>query len=164
VSSGSKKGSVSSCHSDHIRVLWLLIVCASCARTPIVTIASDTLECPPIHGGYPGFKAAPLRLSRAQRADSVLNANARGRLVVRTYSARDTKVVANAEAALLPHTPNAGRMKGDSGVVILEAPPGRYQLIVRRIGYDRWTDSVTLRSGFQDSALVGLGEPPVCLH
>jgi hypothetical protein len=41
-------------------------------------------------------------------------------------------------------------------------PPGKYGLTVRHIGYDWFRDSVGIRAGAVDSAVVGLRTHPIC--
>ena len=58
----------------------------------------------------------------------------------------------------------AGRITTASGTVTLDSlAPTRYELLVRRIGYDPFRQRVTVRAGFIDTLIISLRGVPVCL-
>jgi len=57
-----------------------------------------------------------------------------------------------------------GRITTASGTVTLDSlAPTRYELLVRRIGYDPFRQRVTVRAGFIDTLIISLRGVPVCL-
>ena len=56
------------------------------------------------------------------------------------------------------------RMTPANGVVTLDSlVPRRYELLVRRIGYDPFRQRVAVRAGFVDTLTISLRGAPVCL-
>ena len=56
-----------------------------------------------------------------------------------------------------------GITTADGGVTLDSLSPRRYELLVRRIGYDPFRQRMTVRAGFVDTLTISLQGAPVCL-
>src|SRR5687768_13935702 len=111
------------------RFLFVAFLSVACAPEPRAVFGAPEPACSPIHGGDPGTRASPLLRARGRGTDTDLASQGRGRLVVRTYSAKDTMPIQSAHVSLQPYSGRrASAITNDSGYVVLEVPAGRYRL------------------------------------
>ena len=58
----------------------------------------------------------------------------------------------------------SGRLTPTSGEAVFDSlAPRRYEILIRRIGYDPFRQRVTIRAGFVDTVAIALRGAPVCL-
>ena len=51
----------------------------------------------------------------------------------------------------------------DGGAMLDSLAPRRYELVIRRLGYDPYRQRVLIRAGFIDTVTISLRAAPVCL-
>lgn len=110
---------------------------------------------------YPGSEGVAPHFIAATMDDARLTGSGVGQLVIHVRRSRSDTNVVDAYASLIGRP--YGATTDTSGLAVLSAVPGRYELSVRRIGYTRIKYSIDVRLGFADTVRIGLGASPICL-
>lgn len=119
--------------------------------------------CSPMHGGLPEIPNAPARWFLSTTVDSVLDRQQLGRLVVRVESSMSNARIEAASVHLFvtPQSMTSG-VRLDAAQVRFDVRASRYHLLARRLGNTSWSDLVTVRQGYVDTLVVGLGRMKIC--
>ena len=114
-----------------------------------------------MHGGQVETKAIPARWQRGTRIGPDT-----GRVVsiaFQVFSAANNQPVSGATIFVGPPSPAGLQlMTDDNGVANARVSAGTYPLTVYRLSFRKYVDTVTVRAGFADTLLVGLGTDRIC--
>ena len=170
-------------HPKLLRVRWISAVCGtivlavSCARpyvppAPFSAIAAAEIRAAdstknlspcfvPNHGrGRPPVAPAKPIYRQGRRPDAELERNGLGELWIRTYSVESGQAL-NAAFNVQPNGRAKGIARVDSNWVRMREPARTY--LLQLLSWpNRWEDSVTFRSGFVDTLVLGLGRRWMC--
>lgn len=115
----------------------------------------------PNHGpGIPAVAPAKPIYRQGRRPDAELERSGLGELWIRTYSVESGKAL-DASFNVQPYGRVNGIARVDSNWVRLREPARTY--LLQLLSWpNRWEDSVTFRSGFVDTLVLGLGHRWMC--
>ncbi len=148
-----------------------IVALAACmSRRPVPsalpTIRSEAdavpVGCSPLHGGSPAVPPAAPTWRRGT-ALGVASADSAALVILYVVSARDTTPVEDASVLLGPSGPVPRQAISDAtGHAIARVAPGRMPVIVHRVGFLAYSDTVTIRAGSADTLRLGLGSARIC--
>ena len=114
-----------------------------------------------MHGGQEETKAIPARWRRDMRVGP--DTGRAALLSFPVFSAASTQPVSDAIIFVGPPSPAALRlMTDDNGGATVLVSRGTYPLTVYRVSFKKYFDTVTVRAGFADTLLIGLGTDKIC--
>ena len=144
--------------------IFLAALCSGACHRPTIVPVPD---CGAEAYGTPGVEFAP-----ANTLDPLSSRAGGEHLVVRVREGTvERRPIVDAGVALFvagggPDSGRgvAGRLTAKDGEAALDSlTPGRYEILIRRIGYAPYRQHVTVRSGFVDTVAISLRAVPVCL-
>jgi hypothetical protein len=83
-------------------------------------------------------------------------------VILFVVSARDSTPVSEARIFLGPIEPRSQALTDAAGYARLRVVPGRFPVTVFRVGFQRYTDTVSVRGGHADTLQLALGTERIC--
>lgn len=118
--------------------------------------------CSPLHGGIAATPPAP-PLWRRGAALGPNSSDSVSLVILQVVSARDGAPVEEARVLLGPSTSVSRQaVTRVTGYAVARVTPGRMQVRVFRLGFQRYADTVTIRGGYADTLQLGLGIERIC--
>lgn len=116
--------------------------------------------CSPLHGGVAASPSRPPRWQRGAELGATSDSSAQ--VILYVVSARDSTPVAEARIFLGPMEPRSQAVTDATGYARLRVVPGRIPVTVFRVGFQRYTDTVSVRGGHADTLQLALGTERIC--
>jgi len=132
------------------------------ALPPMPADAGVPAGCSPMHGGQP--ETPRTRPEWRTGAPLVGGETTSALVIVQVVSARDTTPVETARVVLGAPTVGSTAITDNGGHATLHVLSGKLPVLVYRIGYQRYADTVNVRGGFADTLRLGMGNDRICFY